>query len=550
MLPDTNIDLEAPGLAFAALIELQKPRNARRFISEDMLEILEGLEPGFTNSEQVKTLARKILEPVEVLEARATRHLALELLPQRKARELSTRLGVDPGRDPFSAVIAVADDVEKLPEIFSFFGVVDEPRAPMAQLPGNDVARAAYPLFPHQRRAAERTKLMLSRTPHRGVLHMPTGAGKTRTGMHLVASHLVQEGPSLVIWFTQNVELLDQAADEFTKAWSFLGDRELQLFRFWGNKRVDLDAAKDGFFVAGLSKMAALSKRSPNDILKIADRASLVVIDEAHQAIAPTYRNVLDALATKRVSTKLLGLTATPGRTWSDIELDEALSTFFAGQKVMLDVEGHPDPVSYLMEAEYLAEPEFKRLNTTSGLELDVGSAAKLTASIDVPDKVLDDLGQSTQRNLSIIGMCEELATRHSRIIVFAPSVANAKILAAVMIARGVESLVVTGETDPGIRERIIRRFKSNESGPIIMFNFGVLTTGFDAPKTSAAIIARPTKSLVLYSQMVGRATRGLKAGGNANAEIITVTDTDLPGFGDVSEAFANWEDVWSGPSD
>ena len=67
----------------------------------------------------------------------------------------------------------------------------------------------------------------------------------------------------------------------------------------------------------------------------------------------------------------------------------------------------------------------------------------------------------------------------------------------------------------------------------------------FDAPRTSAAVIARPTKSLVLYSQMLGRALRGPLAGGNDQAEIITVVDTELPGFRDPAETFFNWEDVW-----
>jgi superfamily II DNA or RNA helicase len=79
----------------------------------------------------------------------------------------------------------------------------------------------------------------------------------------------------------------------------------------------------------------------------------------------------------------------------------------------------------------------------------------------------------------------------------------------------------------------------------MILCNYGVLTTGFDAPAASAAVIARPTMSLVLYSQMVGRVIRGPKAGGTATCEIVTVTDPGLPGFGDVAEAFTNWEDVW-----
>src|SRR3546814_20134290 len=83
---------------------------------------------------------------------------------------------------------------------------------------------------------------------------------------------------------------------------------------------------------------------------------------------------------------------------------------------------------------------------------------------------------------------------------------------------------------------------------PIVMCNFGVLTTGFDAPSTSAAVIARPTRSLVLYSQMVGRAPRGVKAKGNATAELVTVVDPHLPGFGDVAEASEHWIGrAWSG---
>ena len=78
-----------------------------------------------------------------------------------------------------------------------------------------------------------------------------------------------------------------------------------------------------------------------------------------------------------------------------------------------------------------------------------------------------------------------------------------------------------------------------------MLINYGVLTAGFDAPKTNVAIIARPTTSLVLYSQMVGRAIRGTRAGGNDKSTIFTVVD-NLPGFRDVSQAFLNWEDVWA----
>jgi superfamily II DNA or RNA helicase len=96
------------------------------------------------------------------------------------------------------------------------------------------------------------------------------------------------------------------------------------------------------------------------------------------------------------------------------------------------------------------------------------------------------------------------------------------------------------------MRAHIISDFKGESEKSMVLCNYGVLTTGFDAPRTSCVIIARPTKSLVLYSQMVGRAIRGPQAGGNQKALIVTVNDPTLPGFGNVEAAFVNWEDVWT----
>ena len=171
---------------------------------------------------------------------------------------------------------------------------------------------------------------------------------------------------------------------------------------------------RDGFMVAGLRKMYAFDAHDSASMLRLADRTSLVVIDEAHQAIAPTYASILSALYTKRPNTALLGLTATPGRTWSDITEDQKLSDFFDNRKVTLEVEGYADPVTFLIKEGYLAQPSM---------------------------------------------------------------------------------------------------------------------------------------SLVLYSQMVGRATRGPKAGGNKKAEIVTVIDQHLPGFDSMATAFKNWEDVWHDPT-
>jgi superfamily II DNA or RNA helicase len=117
------------------------------------------------------------------------------------------------------------------------------------------------------------------------------------------------------------------------------------------------------------------------------------------------------------------------------------------------------------------------------------------------------------------------LHKHHQRIIVFAATVEHANLLAAVLRARKIDARSITAKTPSDQRQAASANFKAESDAPRVLCNYGVLTAGFDAPRTSAAVIARPTKSLVLYSQMIGRAIRGKRAGGNETAEIITVVD-------------------------
>ncbi len=294
-----------------------------------------------------------------------------------------------------------------------------------------------------------------------------------------------------------------------------------------------------------MTKVYNAAKRSIQFINQLGGRSSLVIIDEAHQAIAETYRLVLDALVIPYPQTALLGLTATPGRTWSDINADAKLSEFFAKQKVTLSIPGYDNPIDYLVAEGYLAKAEYRSLLYKSGLELSQRDLTRIGEELDLPSYLLHRIEEDEQRNLRIILEIEELAQRHQRIIVFTISVEHSKLIASVLQTRGLSACTLSATTSSSERERLIASFKDDAPETKILCNYGVLTTGFDAPRTSAAVIARPTRSLVLYSQMVGRAIRGIKAGGNEKTEIVTVVDKDLPGFGSVAEAFSNWEDVW-----
>ncbi len=539
----------APGIALTSLLREASPIELRKLIPASIVDVLQGLDSESYSDEHLGKLVSKLIDPSDILHDKEKRDLIIRLLPEHKARELAQRLRVKNGRHIYEDLCRCAASKVALPTLLSFFGVVSNSRASGNTVVSSTLAvKPDYSLFEHQRMAASKALKALNNGPHKVVLHMPTGSGKTRTAMHIVASYLNREKPTLVCWLAQNRELLDQAASAFESAWKHLGNRPVDIVRFWGSHNAEIMDARDGLIVAGLGKMYAMSNKNLMALPKLGDHVSLTVIDEAHQAIAPTYQKILTALYTKRPKNALLGLTATPGRTWSDIAEDQKLSDYFEGQKIMLEDENNKDPIEFLTSEGYLARVKFMRLDSEARLSLSNSDSHELSTSIDIPSSFLKRLGEDTKRNLKIISTVENLTEHHSRIIVFSPSVDHARMLSAILTSRGIEADFVTSQTNISERERIITGFRGGATSTKVIVNYGVLTTGFDAPATSAAVIARPTKSLVLYSQMVGRATRGPRAGGNKEAEVVTVIDPQLPGFGNVADAFKNWEDVWDEP--
>lgn len=478
---------------------------------------------------------------------KTARNALTDLLRLPEAKSLAKLLGATASEEPYALIRARSGAKKNLPLVFEFFKLFMPVPEEQALSPSQELNIPAYPLFSHQRRAARQVTFLLNTEPRRVLLHMPTGAGKTRTAMNVIAEYLRVVEPTVVVWLAHSEELCDQGASEFLNAWKNIGNREINVYRFWGDHEVDLKDVKDGFFIAGLPKTFSRAKKSIKFLTTLGSKTSLVVMDEAHQAIAPTYKLILDALCLSFGGqiTSLLGLSATPGRTWDDAKADKELSNFFSRRKVTLEVEGYGNPVDYLVEQKYLAKANYRSLMYQSGLSLSNTDLQYIQDKLDLSDKVLERIAEDDKRNLRIILEIEQMAKRHSRIIVFAISVEHSNLLAATLKARGIHAYSVTGGTPKAVRQKTLADYKSDAEGCRVLCNYGVFTTGFDAPKTSAAVIARPTMSLVLYSQMVGRAIRGTRAGGNDEAEIVTVVDSSLASFGNMSEAFNNWEDIW-----
>ena len=155
-----------------------------------------------------------------------------------------------------------------------------------------------FPLFPHQSDALYKCKQILEEKDNaRVMLHMPTGSGKTRTAMHLVARHLNNRRAGVVLWLASSQELCEQGAEAFAKAWSNLGERTIPLIRFWGSKGKWPNDLVDCMLVAGLGKLwSAWNNWDPGEKVKRANNVSLIIFDEAHQSTAPTYRKMIEEL--------------------------------------------------------------------------------------------------------------------------------------------------------------------------------------------------------------------------------------------------------------
>ena len=398
-----------------------------------------------------------------------------------------------------------------------------------------------YPLYPYQRQVLADIFRVLSSPERRAVAHLPTGAGKTRIAAH-AAAHMLNEkdtDDSLVIWLAATEELCEQAADQLSEAWTYLGRRDASIHRYWSNRLLDLRHLSSGFLVTGLAKLRSAALKDNTLLAHLAHRAAAVIFDEAHQAVAETYCFITEQLCSVRPP--LLGLTATPGRTANLTDADYRLADMFNHNKVSIDPRGHDSPVTYLIHNRYLADPRFVPISFDSDTAI-----ADPQPGMDYSPDDLDELGRNDERTRKIVELAEHAASRHPRTIVFCPSVDSAQECNRLLRIKGVTTYVITANTPGENRRTIIDAFRSKHREHMVMFNYGVLTAGFDAPRTRCVIIARPTTSLVLYSQMAGRAMRGPRAGGNSKAEILTVADTNLPGFGSVTDAFTNWEDLWS----
>jgi DNA repair protein RadD len=434
---------------------------------------------------------------------------------------------------------------------FNFFGVVGESieihvGSDTDQV-STEIIKSSYALFEHQEKAVSEVRKTISNDKRaRVLLHMPTGSGKTRTAMNVICDFLrdriSSENKALVVWLADSEELCDQAADEFKKAWQAIGIGEINLHRLYKSYDLNLSEVHSGFLVAGLQKLNPKFKLDQSGILNLGSKTRLLIFDEAHKVLAPTYQHVVDVLQ-ETSGSPLIGLSATPGRKTFDDKHNRDFADFFNRNKIGLSIPGYENPIDYLQGEGYLAHINYHNIPYKSeDLILTEGELNSLREGNDFTSEFLKRLGLDTKRNIKILNTALKEVNLGKRIILFACSVNNAEAIYALLRYKGINAGLVTASTKSFKRQKIIRSYKKGELS--ILINYGVFVAGFDAPETNVAIIARPTNSLTLYSQMVGRAARGPAVGGNGTCDIYTVVD-NLPGFENLVEAFSHWDEIW-----
>ena len=397
------------------------------------------------------------------------------------------------------------------------------------------------------------------------LVRMPTGTGKTKTAMHTIINQYVfkQNREGLVVWIAHTKELLDQAYDTFCNVWHHVGQGNVKTYKLWDKYDVSKEDLDNGLLFIGIQKLTSLMKNSPDLFDTITNKAHIVIVDEAHRASAKETKKAIDRLmAYAGFSKALIGLTATPGRS-GDAET-ELFQAMFDNKIIDIDISilnrlnlskaeadntsPETDIIKYFQERGILSK--LKRTPLQYGdLTKDEISKLKLHMTSngykDVTEEFLKTIAMNKKRNAVIVNKLIDLNNMHKPTIVFACSVEHGKMLSAALTMQGIKNGHVFGDMDPVERRNVISRFKDEEDDLNILINYEVLTTGFDATNIQCVFITRPTHSVVLYSQMLGRGLRGPQMGGNEYCELIDIED-NLERFTNESQAFNYFSEYWN----
>jgi DNA repair protein RadD len=325
----------------------------------------------------------------------------------------------------------------------------------------------AFALRPYQQAALDRLAALVRGGARRVLLASPTGSGKTVLAVALIAEALARG--DRVLFVAHRRELVVQTFDKLRAH----GVPARSIGVLMG----DDPRTRPGAAVQVASIDTLRNRPKP--------LADLVFVDEAHRALAKSYRDLAEHYA----GALQLGLTATPYRA-DNVPMANAYDELLIVASVReLIAEGH------------LVEPRVFTVPSARAPDL-------RGVSVRGNDYDGRQLARAMDRE-GLVGDIVEHWRRHApglRTVVFASSVEHSRHIAARFVVAGVPAEHLDGETPTSERDAILRRVKRGKT--LVVSNCGVLCEGWDMPSCKACVLARPTKSLGLYLQQAGRILR------------------------------------------
>lgn len=385
-------------------------------------------------------------------------------------------------------------------------------------------------LYEHQEEAIRKLDAMDKRGSFRTLLVLPTGGGKTLTAAYWLLRNAVDQNKK-ILWLAHRHLLLEQAAEAFARN----AYTDTMVNRTVFNYRIISGMHDKPVHIQKTDRILIASKDSmirSLDKLKnwLNGEEIYLVIDEAHHAVAKSYKKIIQYVAGHTKSMKLLGLTATPFRTSEDEQ--GALKQVFTDDIV------YKTDLDTLIKKGILATPTFIDCNTNIQFTEHLGiQALKSIENLDtLPENIANDIADNKERNRIIVEKYLHNYEKYGQTIVFALNKVHAialnKLFNEKGKAYGIRSEFIISEVQDMITGITIsnadneRKIEAYRNGEIqVLINVNILTEGTDLPKTHTVFLTRPTVSTTLMTQMVGRALRGLKAGGTKEAYIVTFID-------------------------
>ncbi len=308
------------------------------------------------------------------------------------------------------------------------------------------------PLHDYQERVAENLRTLLGGEAaaggeRRAMISLPTGSGKTRVAVQAIVEAIREDDfPGGVLWVADRDELCEQAVEAWRQVWSSIGDsgERLRISRAWAGQESPRPLTTRHVVVASIQTLQA--RLGHTDYAFLAD-LQLVVFDEAHRSIAPTYTSVMEEVGLTRYQKPdepfLVGLTATPYRGRDEEETARLVNRY---GKRRLDDGAFPDDepiavVQHLQKMRILSQVDHATIpGDTFRLRDDDLRLIRQEGQKDgrwnlpwLPQLVEDRIASSTTRTKRILDAFENHIEPGWPVLVFATSVEHAQTLAALL---------------------------------------------------------------------------------------------------------------------